>query len=638
MYNPKDILDNIEKWTEKWLGSDFQFRKYQKETVLRTLINILNKRSRNTIINAPTGSGKSITALIVAGVAAEYYQKSSYILVSDTYLHEQYENAINKFNLPYGNIKGRENNYICDKNQRDVICSECVLNNVSLKKLMDSAWVSKHKEYHCARTCKWILDRKKAIESSVSVLTYQFWMYQIHQVEESPFTERDIIIYDECHKIPDIVQSLCTLRFNEFDIDKLKAIQSHSLLNDYTDSQLNLVKKIKQVFDNELVLSDLSAPKFAKSIKDIFAGLKKSEDKEKQYSLLKELYTDFIKPCMAVRMIYSYNMEQELAKGEHLTKKDYEILEKFQWFDNFAIKFQWLFDVIDNSNIGISTLIKEIQTLEYKTNSLFEDTDHYTELAFCSIDESYIIWDKLLKHSGSHNVLMSATVGDINIYTRNLGLNLYYPENEELIYDYMQIKSIFDFSKSNINILPFYRMSYKEKDTSLPKLARYVEMICNAHKGQHGILHTGSYEITRKLLSMIQDNNVKERLKYYNTTSEKKDLIREINFKNDTVITGPSMIEGVDLPDDLCRFMIILKVPYPSLGSEYVKAKMKYIDGWYHAQTVNQLIQCIGRGVRNEKDWCITYILDGCFMGDILKGVTEQDNNIKNRLRIFSHE
>lgn len=637
MYNPKDILDNIEKWTEKWLGSDFQFRKYQKETVLRTLINILNKRSRNTIINAPTGSGKSITALIIAGVASEYYQKSAYILVSDTYLHEQYENAINKFNLPYGNIKGRENNYICDRNQRDVICSECMLNNISLKKLMDFSWVSKHKEYYCAKTCKWVLDRKKAIESSVSVLTYQFWMYQIHQVEESPFTERDIVIYDECHKIPDIVQSLCTLRFNEFDIDKLKSIQSHSLLNDYTDSQLNLVKKIKQINDSELVLSPLSAPKFVKSIKEIFTKLKTTDDKEKQYSLLKELYTDFIKPCIAVRMIYSYNIEQDLAQGEHLTKNDFEILEKFQWFDNFAIKFQWLFDVIDNSNAGVSTLIREIQTLEYKTNSLFENIDHYTELAFCSIDESYIIWDKLLKHSISHNVLMSATVGDINIYTQNLGLNFYIPEND-IIYDYMKINSIFDFSRSNINVLPFYRMSYKEKDTSLPKLVKYIEMICNVHKGQHGILHTGSYEITKKLLDMVQDNNVKERLKYYNTTSEKKDLIREINLKNDTVITGPSLIEGIDLPDDLCRFMIILKVPYPSLGSEYVKAKMKYIDGWYHAQTVNQLIQCIGRGVRNENDWCITYILDGCFMGNILNGVIEQDANIKNRLKIYLNE
>ena len=636
MYNPKDILDNIEKWTEKWLGSDFQFRRYQKETVLRTLINILNNRSRNTIINAPTGSGKSITALIIAGVAAEYYQKSSYILVSDTYLHEQYENAIVKFKLPYGNIKGRENNYTCNKNLRDVTCSECSLNNISFKKLMDSGWVSKHPDYNCAKTCKWILDRKKAIESQVTVMTYQFWMYQIHQVADSPFTERDIVIYDECHKIPDIVQQICTLKFNEFDIDKLKGIQDHRLLNDYTESDLNLIKKIKQIFDNDIKLSDLSSNAFAKQIKKYFNELKNSEDKTILYTVLKDFWTDIIKPCIAVKLIYSYNIETSLNKGEHLTKKDFEILEKFQWFDNFAARFTWLFDVIDNSGKGIEYLIKEKQLKEYKKNTLFGEHDYYTELSFCSIDESFIIWDKLLKHSKSHNVMMSATVGNIDIYTKNLGLNLYILKENEILYDYIKVQSIFDFSKSMINVLPMYRMSYKEKDRSLPILTKYIEMICEAHKGQHGLIHTGSYEISQKLLNSITNENITKRLKYYNTTSEKKDLIREITFDDDTIITGPSMIEGIDLPDDLCRFMIILKVPYPSLGSEYVKAKMKYIDGWYKAQTINQLIQCIGRGVRNEHDWCITYILDGCFMGEILEGVISQDVNIKNRIRVFN--
>lgn len=636
MYDPKDILDNIEKWSENRLGSDFQFRKYQKETVLRTLINILNERSRNTIINAPTGSGKSITALIVAGVASEYYQKSSYILVSDTYLHEQYENAIVKFKLPYGNIKGRENNYVCHKNGQDVTCSTCSLNNISFKKLMDSGWVSKHPEYSCAKTCKWILDRKKAIESQVTVMTYQFWMYQIHQVEDSPFTERDIVIYDECHKIPDIVQQICTLKFNEFDIEKLKSIQDHRLLNEYSESELNKIKKIKQIFDNDIKLSDLSSAAFNKQIKKYFNELKLFEDKTTLYSLLKDFWNDIIKPCQAVKLIHSYNIETALNKGEHLGKKEYEALEKFQWLDNFSARFSWLFDVIDNSQKGLDYLIKEKQSKEYKKNTLFDERDYYTELSFCSIDESYIIWDKLLKHSKSHNIMMSATVGNIDIYTRNLGLNLYICRENEILYDYIKVQSIFDFSRSMINILPMYRMSYKEKDRSLPILTKYVEMICKAHSGQHGLIHTGSYEISQKLLNSITDESITKRLKYYNTTSEKKDLIRDITFDKDTIITGPSMIEGIDLPDDLCRFMIILKVPFPSLGSEYVKAKMKYIDGWYKAQTVNQLIQCIGRGVRNEHDWCSTYILDGCFMGDILNGVISQDVNIKNRIRIFN--
>lgn len=637
MYNPKDILNNIEKWTEKWLGPDFQFRKYQKETILRTLINILNKRTRNTIINAPTGSGKSITALIVAGVASEYYQKSSYILVSDTYLHEQYENAINKFKLPYGNIKGQSNNYICEKNGRDAAYAECRLNNISFKKLMDDKWIYKNQSYKCANTCKWILDRKKAILSSVTVMTYQFWLFQIHNVEESDFPARDIVIYDECHKIPDIVQNMCTARFTSLDVENLTACYNLGKIKEYTEKDLKdtlLSKGITNISDYKL--PELTSNDYRKLVNEYFKSLKDTDDKSELCKILKKFYDDVINPCISCKEIYINDINKILSRGEHLLKDDWENLEKMQWLNHFSCKFEWLFNIIDKSNLKESGLIKEINTFEYKMNSLFSDFEKNlaTELSFCSIDESYIIWDKLLQYSKLHNIMMSATIGDIDTYKNNLGL--FYKDDCNDIFDYMQVKSIFDFTKSPINFMPMYRMSYKEKERSIPELAKYVEMICNYHKGQHGLIHTGSFEITRKFMDTLKDNDVKSRISYYDNTKEKRGLINTLSLKDDSIIAGPSMIEGVDLPDDLCRFMIILKVPYPSLGSEYVKAKMNYIKTWYQAQTVNQIIQCIGRGVRNEKDYCSIYILDGCF-SNIMQQVIKQDINIKNRIKIFSY-
>jgi Rad3-related DNA helicase len=79
------------------------------------------------------------------------------------------------------------------------------------------------------------------------------------------------------------------------------------------------------------------------------------------------------------------------------------------------------------------------------------------------------------------------------------------------------------------------------------------------------------------------------------------------------VLIGPTLVEGVDLPDDLCRFIIIVKMPYPNIASKVVKAKMNLFPLWYSSATSNLVIQNIGRGVRNEHDWCTTFILDGCF-------------------------
>ena len=60
-------------------------------------------------------------------------------------------------------------------------------------------------------------------------------------------------------------------------------------------------------------------------------------------------------------------------------------------------------------------------------------------------------------------------------------------------------------------------------------------------------------------------------------------------------------------------------MPYACLGSEYVRKKMEYVNGWYEYDVLNKLCQGIGRGIRHKNDWCKTYILDGCITNLISK-------------------
>jgi hypothetical protein len=70
----------------------------------------------------------------------------------------------------------------------------------------------------------------------------------------------------------------------------------------------------------------------------------------------------------------------------------------------------------------------------------------------------------------------------------------------------------------------------------------------------------------------------------------------------------------------------MMKVPYPSLASKYVVAKNNFDPYWYNETTAVSVLQGVGRGVRNDKDWCVTFILDGCF------------NNILNMTRYMFPE
>jgi Rad3-related DNA helicase len=73
------------------------------------------------------------------------------------------------------------------------------------------------------------------------------------------------------------------------------------------------------------------------------------------------------------------------------------------------------------------------------------------------------------------------------------------------------------------------------------------------------------------------------------------------------------MTEGVDLSDALSRFQIICKTPYPYLGDAVTQKKMQLNPDWYPYQTAKTLIQALGRSVRSEEDFAVSYILDSDF-------------------------
>ena len=56
-----------------------------------------------------------------------------------------------------------------------------------------------------------------------------------------------------------------------------------------------------------------------------------------------------------------------------------------------------------------------------------------------------------------------------------------------------------------------------------------------------------------------------------------------------------------------------MKIPYPSLADKFISAKQKFNPPWYSETASIAMLQGVGRGVRNENDWCVTFILDGCF-------------------------
>ena len=92
-----------------------------------------------------------------------------------------------------------------------------------------------------------------------------------------------------------------------------------------------------------------------------------------------------------------------------------------------------------------------------------------------------------------------------------------------------------------------------------------------------------------------------------------EEALEELFRRSDGVLISPSSHEGLDLYDDRCRFQIIIKIPYASLGDPVIQARMKSDRHYYAIITTQKLIQACGRGVRSNFDFANTYISDSDF-------------------------
>ena len=118
-----------------------------------------------------------------------------------------------------------------------------------------------------------------------------------------------------------------------------------------------------------------------------------------------------------------------------------------------------------------------------------------------------------------------------------------------------------------------------------------------------------SYKIAEYLAKHV-DKNQSARLLTHTTKDRDEILDRHISSNKATVLLTPSMSEGIDLKDELSRFQIVCKVPFPFLGDKRVVLKKKLHPWWYPYATARILVQGLGRSIRNEEDYATSYILD----------------------------
>ena len=222
--------------------------------------------------------------------------------------------------------------------------------------------------------------------------------------------------------------------------------------------------------------------------------------------------------------------------------------------------------------------------------------------------------ERLWRHSDKW-LIMSATIISPDEMAESLGL-------DQAGVPWAVVRMPMPFAKENRPIVmkPVANITYQEAAVEKPKMLAGIAEILDRYEGENILVHTVSYSLTKYLA----DGLLKERQKgrwnrgrqilAYSNAKERDAAVEAFN-RTGGVLLAPSLDRGLDLPDDLCRVVVVAKVPFPALGDRQVSERLRRPGGqvWYGVQVARSLVQMTGRGVRHENDWATTFILDKQF-------------------------
>ena len=205
-------------------------------------------------------------------------------------------------------------------------------------------------------------------------------------------------------------------------------------------------------------------------------------------------------------------------------------------------------------------------------------------------------------------LLMSATVFSEELLCRTLGIS---QDKAQFV---KVAESSFPVANRMIYAMDIAQLNRATMDASLESIAKAVDAIMDRHGSERGVVHTTSYYQANYIIEHVSERN-RARLVTTEGSTARSQLLHTHGATGASVLISPSLYQGVDLKDDLSRFQVIVKVPYPDLSERRTQVKMQRDAGWYEWQTALRLVQTYGRSVRSETDSAVTYVLDSNFPG-----------------------
>jgi len=305
-----------------------------------------------------------------------------------------------------------------------------------------------------------------------------------------------------------------------------------------------------------------------------------------------------------MRSVFGYKISNTVALrvlGDNAARKKVE--EPLVWMMRLVVQARAKLKKETDAKIAGSITrfinrLDKILSMDAGNEQKFHIDDNGEEIEIKPLDFRHL--KEALFYPFKHILMMSATFP--NNFCELLGIT----KDEAVV---INIPSTFpSANRPAVLIQGMPQLNYKTiLDEKHPtKIA--LDIVLEKHPTDKGIVHCANYKFFNQLRAIYKKN---PRFLWVDREDNKTELLeRHSESKIPTILVSPSMMEGIDLKDDLARFQVLLKVPFPTLD-DYTRKMMAIFPNYYENLVITSIVQAYGRAVRSEIDHATFYLLDG---------------------------
>ncbi|MGM0437953.1 MAG: ATP-dependent DNA helicase [Bacillota bacterium] len=643
-------------FVEKILGKDGYlsdevkgYEHREEQIKMSKLIKEGFETNKNTLIEAGTGTGKSF-AYLSAAVAALKEEEVKRVVVSTNTINLQHqlekkdaptlEKALDKnYDFKTIVVKGR-GNYVCRKRMKSLQKDPTLMiPKLKLKQLkeweqktrigskdtlpsyLQKYWNDIKSESNICdgKNCPYKKDcyvqnaRKRQQKADIIIVNHYLFFIDLMIKNEASKDEKfnkeagvlkpyDAVIFDEAHNLESVITNTFTKEIKSKGVSKLLSEVKNTYRMTEKEMNISLKNKIAKI---ETIKKE--ANKFTKYVdKKLNQNSPIILPGRGGFDVLdKEKFTDFLQNVL----INTYSDIKDIIKnnGDKLVDEEYKIVKTN------------LEDVLNKVG-SLTKKFADIAKREWETSFAYWIEDSYgggfaIKAAPINTDNQM---DLLLDNIKSA-VFTSATLSTNNNFQylkEQLGLP---PENNiESV-----IKAPFDYQKQSYLAVPYNGKSGARSKTSAKEYkaysAKYMKAISHRVNGGVFCLFT-SYSALRYVYNDMKDD---PHFNQFNLLVQGDDsrsnLIKSFKKESKSILLATaSFWEGVDVPGDDLKCVIIDKIPFGVPTDPLIKARFEKLESegkqpFYHyslPQATIRLKQGFGRLIRTKNDYGGVIVLD----------------------------